>query len=166
MEKRSGLWWEVKCTVAEAETLLSVEFSEFIHEQSGKHIYRTLTFYSVPFKVASHITLIANVIRFPPPHYHLSPEDLRGSIEVITTPQSLQQRYKVTVPPHNRSNLQAVVSFLDEYYSPSDLSLFGNTFGFSSDDCQIKKVSIVRGEMGGGEKGGNVMRGRDNDGNF
>jgi len=36
--------------------------------------------------------------------------------------------YNITVPPTNNKNLQAVVSFLGQYYNPSDLASFQKFF--------------------------------------
>ena len=45
-----------------------------------------------------------------------------------TTPESIQKMYNITVPSSSSSNLQAVASFLNQYFSPSDLTDFENEF--------------------------------------
>lgn len=44
--------------------------------------------------------------------------------DVPVNPLVIQRLYNITVPPPEPKNLQAVVSFLDQWYTPADLAEF------------------------------------------
>ena len=49
-----------------------------------------------------------------------------------TNPEVIQSLYNITIPTAFNGNIQAVASFLGQYYSPSDLTDFENLFGLPS----------------------------------
>jgi len=94
---------------------------------------RCLADYSVPAYIAPFVDLVAGVIRFP--NYGNGP--LKATLEtfggadagVPTTPTMIRKLYNIDIPKAPASNLQAVVSFLGQYYSPDDLQRFQKLFG-------------------------------------
>eukprot|EP00009_Paramoeba_aestuarina_P017816 CAMPEP_0201543720 /NCGR_PEP_ID=MMETSP0161_2-20130828/72761_1 /ASSEMBLY_ACC=CAM_ASM_000251 /TAXON_ID=180227 /ORGANISM="Neoparamoeba aestuarina, Strain SoJaBio B1-5/56/2" /LENGTH=566 /DNA_ID=CAMNT_0047951543 /DNA_START=46 /DNA_END=1746 /DNA_ORIENTATION=- len=139
-ERVTNLWLDVRCKVEVAERLLDVQFERFYHHDSKTVVIRSLDHYTVPEEVSNVIQLVGNVNRFPKIATHPSPKfhDFVGKEDITTTtPASIQQMYNITLPPVNTSNVQAVVSFLDQYYKPSDLVDFQNKFGFPSGACDI-----------------------------
>ena len=150
VKRLSALWMEVRCSVEVAERLLEVKMDAFFHEEAQVTIVRSLEHYSLPEEVAKVVSLVGNVNRFPKlptpeqrQHHqqHHAPKEKTPEV-TTTTPASLQERYNVQIPPVNTTNLQAVVSFLDQYYKPSDLSDFEHRFGFPSGGCAIQKVIL------------------------
>jgi tripeptidyl-peptidase-1 len=144
IRRRTPLWWEVKMTVRQASSLLQVPFHVFSHRQSKAKLVRSLERYTVPEQVASSLTLVANVFRFPGVSQAVHPRRSTAPPYLFTiTPQDLQEKYKVTVPPANTTNIQAVGSFLGQYFSENDLKDFHDDFFPTlSTDCQLTRVSI------------------------
>lgn len=60
----------------------------------------------------------------------VKPSALRKSSQSAppTTPQFIRSLYNITVPATNSRNLQAVVSFLGQYFDPKDLAQFQSQF--------------------------------------
>lgn len=122
---------KVRLTASQATALLGVRMSAY-KSSNGEIIYRSLDKYSVPAEVAEHVQLVAGVNRFPSPTpmrpraYRRNPTTKHGSSPTEVTPQTIRKLYKVSLPSPNPVSgvVQAVVSFLGQYWAPSDLSMF------------------------------------------
>jgi len=117
-------WIRVQTTVAKAEELLQITYRKFVHRPTGLNTLRSLIPYTVPESVSSALDLVGGTIRFP-----RVPHQLESRAGIPTTPESIQQMYNVQIPAENVSNVQAVASFLNQFFSPSDLSKFEQSNG-------------------------------------
>lgn len=113
----------VKTSIKIAEELLSVEFRTLSHSTRDFTLYRSLTHYKVPYRISKVIEIIGGVNRIPK-----FPRVLDLPALGSTNPEVIQSLYNITIPPSYNGNLQAVASFLNQYYSPSDLSDFEKLF--------------------------------------
>mmetsp|Transcript_135285 Transcript_135285/g.201196 ORF Transcript_135285/g.201196 Transcript_135285/m.201196 type:complete len:558 (+) Transcript_135285:16-1689(+) len=114
---------KVHTTIGDAEKLLSVVFHELQHDATGYSVLRSINHYKVPHAIAEVIQVVGGVIRIPklPRKLNLIPGG-------TTNPEVIQQMYNITIPASSTGNLQAVASFLGQYYSPSDLTDFEKEF--------------------------------------
>lgn len=123
---------EVRTTTEQASELLGLPISKFLHKGTGAIVLRSLEKYHLPQHIAEHIEFIAGVNNFPRldklvVHKPLVRSSIVGDVPE-TTPQFIRKLYNITVPPTQSQNLQAVISFLGQYFSPDDLQLFQNQF--------------------------------------
>lgn len=118
----------------QAEALLACSFGRFRHTETGQEVMRCLAEYSVPAHVAPFLDLVAGVIRFP----NYGKGQLKASVDafgadapskVPITPDMIRKLYSITNVPKVANNLQAVVSFLGQYYSAQDLQQFQKLYG-------------------------------------
>eukprot|EP00010_Vexillifera_abyssalis_P005106 CAMPEP_0201553018 /NCGR_PEP_ID=MMETSP0173_2-20130828/19394_1 /ASSEMBLY_ACC=CAM_ASM_000268 /TAXON_ID=218659 /ORGANISM="Vexillifera sp., Strain DIVA3 564/2" /LENGTH=426 /DNA_ID=CAMNT_0047963619 /DNA_START=249 /DNA_END=1526 /DNA_ORIENTATION=+ len=132
----------VQMPLNDAERLLDVRLSCFAHVQHDEiKIFRSLDHYSVDDAVGDHIDLISGVVRFPHVKNTPLPNDDDEIVGFKTTPQSIQQRYNITVPKDmSGKNSQSVVSFLGQYWSPSDLEKFQKNF-----DLPVRPIDHLYG---------------------
>ena len=127
-------WAVISAPVSTVEALLHVKLSAFVHLSSSKTIIRSLAGYSVPAEVAECLDFVGGIIRFPriPDRSSASAVASAASSEVATAfqtnPALIQSLYNVTVAPASPTNIQAVASFLQQYYSPADLAQFQSMF--------------------------------------
>ena len=56
---------KVKTSIEKAESLLSVDFKNYVHMESGYSLYRSLEYYKVPRVISNIIEFIGGVNRFP-----------------------------------------------------------------------------------------------------
>eukprot|EP01100_Stratorugosa_tubuloviscum_P011261 TRINITY_DN4_c0_g1_i6.p1 TRINITY_DN4_c0_g1~~TRINITY_DN4_c0_g1_i6.p1 ORF type:complete len:577 (-),score=307.42 TRINITY_DN4_c0_g1_i6:166-1836(-) len=130
----------IKLTLEKAENLLNCKFYSFEHILSRKNLIRTLK-YSVPFKIAKELDFIGGTIHFP--KIKIASKSLRQQFNnnnhrslinptsSKVDPATIKQRYNISAQDIgiSNSNTQAVHQFLEQYYSPKDLSKFFNQFG-------------------------------------
>lgn len=115
---------------APAETLSAllgdVHFAHFRHRASGTVITRSTNGYRLPADVAVHLDFVGGLVRFPNADRLVdkTKEASAAPFSFKTTPAAIQQHYNVTVPAKNPNNLQAVASFLGQYFRPEDLATF------------------------------------------
>ena len=125
-------WATISAPLAVLEHLLGVQMKAFLHQESGMTVVRSPAGYSVPLYVSDCLDFIGGLIRFP----RIQPAAVQQQLlreataiyEFKTTPESIQQRYNVSIPASSPTNLQAVASFLQQYFSPADLSSFQQLF--------------------------------------
>ena len=55
----------IKTSIEKAESLLSVDFKNYVHMESGYSLYRSLDYYKVPRVLSHAIEFIGGVNRFP-----------------------------------------------------------------------------------------------------
>lgn len=147
--KGLGDWMEVHSTVSVIEEMLQIQLRQY--QKDHQVIVRSMDLYQVPDSVADAISIIGGINRFPPTHQLIQSQysetknqskgkkfdklstrqsdtvcNIDGSAKV--NPEVIQCLYNVTIPPTSEENLQAVASFLGQFYSPDDLSQFESTF--------------------------------------
>jgi tripeptidyl-peptidase-1 len=124
---------------ADAERAFGVRLGSFVHARTGRRALRAVRLphaapYSLPHEVASLVDLVDGIAaRFNSfdaraPHQR---DDDDGAFQV--TPASLKARYGVEegAVPRNPANLQAVASFLGQFFSPEDLAAFQKQNGLA-----------------------------------
>jgi len=119
-------------TVEQAQLMLQTTYDVFEHRSSKIQAVRC-HHYSVPAEVALAIDFVAPTIRLPAIQTarvrRSSSTFVDGSgkaIDFFNTPKILRELYQVGATTRSKasSNLQAVASFLEQYYSPNDLQEF------------------------------------------
>jgi subtilase family serine protease len=143
-----GLKFKVAChddciivegNAGSVERMLGVQLHQFVHSQTQSSVIRSLTHYNIPATVAPHVTVLSGLLRFP--RLEKSPHVKRlGEPGVSVTPQSIRKYYNITVPATSPKNLQAVVSFLGQYFDPADLAYFQKSL-----DLPQKPISKIIG---------------------
>eukprot|EP01096_Ripella_sp_DP13-Kostka_P009456 TRINITY_DN3635_c0_g1_i1.p1 TRINITY_DN3635_c0_g1~~TRINITY_DN3635_c0_g1_i1.p1 ORF type:complete len:554 (+),score=287.94 TRINITY_DN3635_c0_g1_i1:13-1674(+) len=118
---------KIQCTVEQAQRLLNVQLNLFLHVDSSSLLVRALSHYSIPSDLVPHINLISGVLGFPRVPHGLKERAAQDGPD--TTPETIQKNYNITLPAANPKNLQAVASFLQQYYNPKDLQRFEQRFG-------------------------------------
>lgn len=121
-------WAKVSGPVSVLAPLLgNPRLVRFLHQASGQRVIRALDGYRLPAAVAPHLDFVGGLLRFPRFESLLQQGPYRGQpaqpfiFDFKTTPAAIWSRYNVTVSPPSPNNLQAVASFLQQYFSPSDL---------------------------------------------
>jgi tripeptidyl-peptidase-1 len=127
---------KVRMLVAQAQALLNIRMSVFRGPQGALYI-RSMDKYSVPESVAKYVQVIMNVNRLPSRPQKRDflgySREAQGSSPTQVTPQTIRKLYKVTNPTSSTQGIvQAVVSFLGQYWAPSDLEMFQNWAGLVS----------------------------------
>eukprot|EP01028_Stygiella_incarcerata_P000370 TRINITY_DN1040_c0_g2_i1.p1 TRINITY_DN1040_c0_g2~~TRINITY_DN1040_c0_g2_i1.p1 ORF type:complete len:598 (+),score=145.93 TRINITY_DN1040_c0_g2_i1:96-1796(+) len=121
----------------DVEELLDTELTMHVHESGVMVGCYALNGYSVPDFVASAIDFVAGVTprNIHPRRIHRQlrmAAGLKSNVDAKkVTPTIIRKRYNVPDDsgPVVSENLQAVVSFLGQYFSPKDLSQFYETYG-------------------------------------
>jgi tripeptidyl-peptidase-1 len=120
---------KVRLLVGQVQRLLGVRMSVY-QSPTGERYVRSMDKYSVPSEVAEHIQVIANINRLP---FRPRANDFQGfnrhslgSSPTEVTPQTIRKLYRIPTPTSASKDgiVQAVVSFLGQYWAPSDLSMF------------------------------------------
>jgi len=135
-------------TVAEAERLLNTRYATYQHDGLDTLTIRAIpgASYDVPDHVAEHLDFVAPTVRFPVlkrrsahssrPTPPLTP----NNITLWVDPDFLHALYQVPEIDDNvPGNLQAVVSFIQQFYKPSDLDEFQNLFAKANKGRKILK---------------------------
>lgn len=112
---------------------LKADMQAYRHEKTGDVVFRSEIGYSMPEKLAQAVTMISGLVRFPTVERKIIFSDSQRSRtpnDFPITPQVIWSRYNITFPASvDPKSSQAVASFLQQYYSTSDLVLFQNTYG-------------------------------------
>lgn len=119
----------VRTTAAKAEELLGgIEFHHFTHDSASTRLFRSLQPYTVPQKVAAHIDFIGGINHFPRvQRFARRSLEARGSGTV--DPNVIKRVFNISAAAgKSASNSQSVAQFLEQYYTPSDLTLFQQTY--------------------------------------
>jgi len=126
-------------SIAEAESLLSVEYHVYEHAETGLRATRCNRRYTVPSQIADALDFVAPASRFPNPHRsvpkvvaHASSE--RGGSAGGVSPSFLRTLYSVpdsARAANGTANIVACASFLDQFFAPKDLSAFFSEFDTS-----------------------------------
>jgi tripeptidyl-peptidase-1 len=132
-------------TVAEAERLLSVQYHAYKHATTGRTVLRANGAYELPERVAAALDFVAPTGRFPaagsPPRVRAIDGKLGAGAGGVT-PEFLRSLYSVgeARAANGTKNIVAVASFLNQFYSPSDLQSFYGKFDSSLAGEQPKVV--------------------------
>ncbi|KAJ7900607.1 subtilisin-like protein [Mycena olivaceomarginata] len=139
----AGDWIAVNMTVAQANRILTAEFSTFQNEETNHTVDRTLS-YSIPSTLKSGINVIYPTVTFPvgvntldsvvnatatksganPPTASISPD-----CQVSWTPACVQQLYNIpSEPAQPAPNVLAVSGFSNEFANKRDLKAFLEEF--------------------------------------
>ncbi|XP_059209379.1 tripeptidyl-peptidase 1 [Centropristis striata] len=150
----------LQCTMTAevAETLLpGSKFKRYT--RNGQSVVRSAAPYSVHDDVHQHLDFVGGLHRLPPKGQDLSKASNRkqkqseAGVHLGVTPAVLRARYNLTAADVGTApdNSQAVAQFLEQYYSPADLSEFMGIYGRSFK--HLSKVDRVVGTQGAGKAG-------------
>ncbi|OQR87000.1 tripeptidyl-peptidase [Achlya hypogyna] len=125
----------VESTVGEARELLDTEIAEFEHDTDGHRVLRASSPITIPSHLESKVSFVSlnqtpirprsqHPIKPLPPRHPINEE--AGHIQA--TPQFIRQLYNVPSDAKVELATQAIASFLNESWSPADLSLFEKKF--------------------------------------
>eukprot|EP01130_Rhizamoeba_saxonica_P002332 TRINITY_DN12157_c0_g1_i1.p1 TRINITY_DN12157_c0_g1~~TRINITY_DN12157_c0_g1_i1.p1 ORF type:complete len:575 (-),score=110.53 TRINITY_DN12157_c0_g1_i1:32-1702(-) len=118
-------FYELNVSVQQAQDMLKVQYNSFRHNESDNVIHRSLSLYNLPEEVRECVDLVGGVIRFPKMNAMTVDDNDADADAPLVTPKYIRDIYNITdIPNANPKNLQAVVSFLDQYFNPSDLTDF------------------------------------------
>jgi tripeptidyl-peptidase-1 len=124
----NGDAYTIKATVQKVEAMLNVALEKFASSHDANmHIVRSRAVYSLPRSLRNIISVVAGISNFPSPRQIRQQKLKRGADQFgFVTPSVVQRELGIPVGTvgTNSNNLQAVAQFLEQYYSPSDLSSF------------------------------------------
>ncbi|KAL0481704.1 tripeptidyl-peptidase I [Acrasis kona] len=119
----------------QAERMLDCKYSRFLHTETGITIMRAPNGYSLPDEVAEVVSFVAGVVGFPSLLQNKSTQKQSNRVNVNgITPDVIRSEYNITRDPSSRSgkSTQAVASFLQQYFSQSDLDQFLSKYKITS----------------------------------
>jgi tripeptidyl-peptidase-1 len=143
----TGDFLSTTVSVADAEEKLFEHSAHYKKYVSGSlSIIRLNSTYTVPDNVAPHMDFLGPSVRFPlvqvkKPKAASSARKLFGPSGNDITPTILRKMYNATdaVAAPGTKNIQAVASFLGQFYSPSDLAKFFTKY---SQESKITKPTV------------------------
>eukprot|EP01106_Pelomyxa_sp_JSP_P018928 TRINITY_DN90_c0_g1_i3.p1 TRINITY_DN90_c0_g1~~TRINITY_DN90_c0_g1_i3.p1 ORF type:complete len:552 (-),score=170.43 TRINITY_DN90_c0_g1_i3:72-1667(-) len=109
----------IQLDAATASTLFSASLSFYKHTETGRRIIRSTNGYKVPAEISQYVAAIGGLTGLP-----YVPPKLSPTAGTSITPPVIRTQYSITVPPKYPSNLQAVASFLGQYWRTADLQTF------------------------------------------
>jgi len=119
--------------VKDAEKILNCRFEEFVHSPSETKMRRCAEDqYSLPHQIAQHVRFVGSALRLPKIKSATRLLNNNRKRSIYVTPAVIKSLYNITAPKPSPTNIQAVSSFLGEYWAPSDLVLFQQKFGLPS----------------------------------
>jgi len=124
----------VETTLHSLEQILGCKFQQYRHGDTRKVVVRSVENYRLPANVGEMVDFVVGIHGFPYQRRRVSSPSVhktRSAFQVDeVTPQDVYKRYNVTEPTstNNYGSSQAVVEFAADYYSPSDLQGFFQTY--------------------------------------
>eukprot|EP01094_Clydonella_sp_ATCC50884_P021856 TRINITY_DN48_c0_g1_i1.p2 TRINITY_DN48_c0_g1~~TRINITY_DN48_c0_g1_i1.p2 ORF type:complete len:573 (+),score=234.19 TRINITY_DN48_c0_g1_i1:107-1720(+) len=122
---------KVEMSLLDIQNMLNVTFLRYIHPH--RRALATLDAYSVPAELAEHVDMISYVTGLP--DIHLPNEKVTkarpafAADPLAITPDVIRARYNATdFTASAQNNSLAVAEFQAQYYSPTDLTSFFNTY--------------------------------------
>jgi len=143
---------KVKVTPAIAAKLFHIDYHRYVHE-SGAVVDISVGPYSVPQDIAELVDVVGGVVGFPDLHKPIGVrrnQDPSPNQNMSITPMVIRTRYNVTTIGTNPKNSHAVAEFQGQYYSPSDLQQFWNSYvPFAPFEAVNKVIGVnVAGQPG------------------
>ncbi|XP_073517305.1 tripeptidyl-peptidase 1 [Phyllobates terribilis] len=138
------------------ELLPGAHFVRYV--KGDEHIIRSSSPYSLDPDIAPHINFVGGLHRFPKERKVQrrgkgAEDNVTAEFHLGVTPAILRQRYNLSASDVGTypNNSQACAQFLEQYFSPADLSEFMSLFGRSFE--HRREVDQVVGQQGGGRAG-------------
>lgn len=127
---------KIKMSLEQAGALLNGTYHEFQHK-SGLKAHRISGSYSIPEGLRPHVDFIAPTTLFPPTGLKVKIHDEPSTVGHEVTPDFLIKLYNVTENLSLDSNSSmAIASFLEQYYSKTDLAQFWTKYGIKVTDVE------------------------------
>jgi len=122
---------EFTTTASVAERLFKTQFFVFQNTETKQTKVNQIGDYSVPTRISQLIDFVSGLSYFPIPHYKSQKSaSARKNVgaQPVSIPQTLYNIYQYpTETPGSESNMsQGVIEFEQQYFSPTDLSGWGN----------------------------------------
>ncbi|XP_077155116.1 tripeptidyl-peptidase 1 [Ranitomeya variabilis] len=138
------------------ELLPGAHFVRYV--KGDEHVIRSSSPYSLDADITPHINFVGGLHRFPKERKVLrrgkgAEDNVTVEFHLGVTPSILRQRYNLSASDvgTHPNNSQACAQFLEQYFSPADLSEFMSLFGKSFE--HRREVDQVVGQQGGGRAG-------------
>jgi len=122
----------VKVPIKIAEKLLKTEYFNFFNKITGHNLLRSLGPYYLPEDIANHIDFVGGVIRFPKLTSYTQRKQIKKNVDI--TPTTIKDLFNIPKDLIGKSanNSQSVAQFLQQYFSPSDLTYFQEKMNLTS----------------------------------
>ena len=123
----------VRMPVEAAERLFAADFYVFQHQElAGQRVLKSLD-YTLPQSLVGHLDFISGISEFPRPNL-VCPKLTQSENSLGTNPQTIDKDYNISgYVSTSPQNSQAIAGFLKQYFSPSDLRQFQQTYDLPSD---------------------------------
>lgn len=133
----------VRAKISQIEAAFGVSMQVY-RSAKGVQYFRSMDHYSVPEHIAPHIMMIDGINRLPvrpkARASSASTDSVFGQSPTPVTPQSIRKLYRVSMPSRSTPIVQAVVSFLEQYWAPADLAAFQQWAGLL-----VKPIAKLQG---------------------
>jgi tripeptidyl-peptidase-1 len=118
--------------VRTAERLLSVEYFNWVNQKTGDEIIRCVAPYYLPEEIAEAVDFVGGTVRFPSYRKLKLAQKVERDYTTIN-PEEIKIAFNMPgdIAGKSNNNSQAVAQFLGQYYNPSDLTDFQQTFNLS-----------------------------------
>jgi tripeptidyl-peptidase-1 len=123
---------EVRASVKAIEKLFSTHMVKYTNAKTRKTIVRHLGKLIVPSHVAEYIDLVSGLTEFPVRRLsaiRAKPKSPKTLVSIA--PQSVGVFYNIGTAKVTRNSSCGVIEFVDQYFSPDDLSSFASQFNVS-----------------------------------
>jgi len=131
----------IETTIKTANEMLNTQYGYWINNEGEKH-KRVKEGYYVPAIVAEHLDFISPTLRFPPRRHTKTIEkididsaSISNNAIVYNTPSRIRSLYQMNdyIDSANyEGHYQAVASFLEEWFTDTDIQTFWDYFGVDS----------------------------------
>ena len=133
----------VRAKVSQVEAVFGVSMQSY-QGPEGRIYFRSLEHYSVPEAIAKHVMMVDGINRLPVRQHSQSAAaaaaSALGRSPTNVTPQTIRKLYRISMPSQSTPVIQAVVSFLEQYWAPSDLASFQQWAGLL-----VKPIARLQG---------------------
>jgi len=136
----------IETTIKTANSMLNTQYAYWKNGDGEKHM-RVQEHYYVPPEIAEHLDFISPTLRFPPRRHTKTMEQIdinsisvSDNAVVYNTPSRLRSLYQMDDYINSANydgNYQAVASFLQEWYTDSDVQTFWDYFN-------VDNVELIR----------------------
>ncbi len=114
------------------ERLFKADFHEFQHRENRDLVVIRSLESTIPECLIEYIDFVAGINNFPSNFPQKKPAAKSSVTLGDTTPQTIEKAYNISgYSSTNPANSQAIASFLDQYFDPSDLEAFQKQYNIS-----------------------------------
>jgi len=135
-----GEFITVQTTISKWQSLLSTEFHSFKHKDKTDSIIYRASHYTLPSHLEPHISCIFNLVKLPLSTSSITPKHkLFDQSTPFISPPLLNSYYNIFDNTGNMTIKQTIYSAVQQYFSPSNLATFQDTFNIPSHPVDADK---------------------------